>query len=625
MRVVVGMRCETPCPSCAVCDGSRFDPSVDEVMRAIGDASEVTLGGGDASRWRGLEPLMSTLGSRSVTVEAPLSAFDASSAAARLARMGVTGVVITIDATQLHGARVRDDRVVARVAEIERQGLSVSCRLCARPVAFERLATLAAALAPRACRIELVRQDVGGRPVPIWPQAASAVLAPPGIMFAGDRRRDAGYLPPCALPELYAARPEIWSEVLGDRAGRNATFGQCASCVHAARCHFSDSGALGSGLAGGAAPPPTRPLPDVVCLEPWLKMELTDPDALVHQCCSDWTIGARGDRRVSTLRDIWNGPGYREARRHMRSGSVDRLCRPICPRVHDRANEAARFSVIPGSPAFVSNQQRMLEDLAEGREELRSMPLNLGLCPSTYCNFDCIMCGYGRSPRRDIPDEVWDELPEFLPTLSTLVLLGGEPLANPRTMSFLRDFDSARWPDVGISITTNGSLLTHEALRHLTRCRFASIIVSVNAGTAEVYEAVQRGTPFETLLENLDAIVEFRAAQGRPFDVRTGFVVQPASAHTLVEFGELSAARGLGIRLLPLHSNPSHSLDYYCDPDAVGKVLESLRRFATWAEVRRPAWLGEIRAVNDAIVAEAARVQAPAAAGARARLPLARS
>ena len=354
-------------------------------------------------------------------------------------------------------------------------------------------------------------------------------------------------------------------------------------------------------------------------------MELTDPDALVHQCCSDWTLGARGDRRVSTLREIWNGPGYREARRQMREGSVDRLCRPICPRVHDRANEAARFTVIPGSPAFVSNQLRMLEDLDEGRDELRSMPLNLGLCPSTYCNFDCIMCGHGRSPRRDIPDEVWDELPELLPTLSTLVLLGGEPLANPRTMSFLRAFDGARWPDVGISITTNGSLLTREALRHLARCRFASIIVSVNAGTAEVYEAVQRGTPFQTLLDNLDAIVEFRAAQGRSFDVRTGFVVQPATAHTLVEYGELSAARELGIRLLPLHSNPSHDLDYYGDPDEVAIVLESLQRFATWAEVRRPAWLGEIHAIRSAIVAEAARVQALDSTEARARLPLARS
>jgi pyruvate-formate lyase-activating enzyme len=357
-------------------------------------------------------------------------------------------------------------------------------------------------------------------------------------------------------------------------------------------------------------------------MEPWLKMELTDPDALVHQCCSDWTVGPRGDRRVSTLRDIWNGPGYRSARRAMLQGPISDLCRPICPRLHDRANEAARFSIIPGSVEFVRNQQRMLEDIAAGREELRSMPLNIGLCPSTYCNFDCIMCGYGRSPRRDIPDEVWDELPFFLPMLSTLVLLGGEPLANPRTMTFLRSFDSARWPDTGISITTNGSLLTRGTLKQLASCPFVSIIVSVNAGTAEAYEAIQRGTSFETLLENLDALVELRASRRRHLDLRTGFVVQPASAHTLIPFGELTAARGLGIRLLPLHANPFHALDYYGDPDAVARVLESLDGFGTWAAARQPGWLTEIGAVRAAISAEATRAAAERAAGDHTRLPL---
>jgi sulfatase maturation enzyme AslB (radical SAM superfamily) len=308
----------------------------------------------------------------------------------------------------------------------------------------------------------------------------------------------------------------------------------------------------------------------------------------------------------------------------MLRGPVSDLCRPICPRLHDRANEASRFRVVPGSQAFVHNQETMLDDIALGREEVRSMPLNLGLCPSTYCNFDCIMCGHGRTPRRDIPDDVWDELPAFLPTLSTLVLLGGEPLANPRTMTFLRSFDSQRWPDTGISLTTNGSLLDRRTLRQLSRCPFASIIVSVNAGTPQTYEAVQRGVPFQTLLDNLDALVEFRAAGRRKFDIRTGFVVQPANARTLIPYGELTSARGLGIRLLPLHANSSHSLDYYDDPDEVARVLESVDAFAVWSAARQPDWLTEIGAIRSAIVAEAARLRSEGPGGGRARLPVLR-
>jgi hypothetical protein len=616
-----------------VCESSFVSPGVDEVAATIGDAAEVTLGGGDATRWPGLGAILAASGAgSSVNLEAPLSAFVGTGAAARLAGLGVARVTVLVDVTRVQYEGVSDGEVVSRIVEIERQGLAVSPRLCARPVAFERVATVAAALRPRSSRVELVRQDVGGRPVPLSPDVVSSLLRVPGVVFAGDRRRDAGYLPPCALPELHAARPEAWAEVLAPRAPPNRLLASCATCAEAARCHFSDAGALAPvsrppGPARSDAPAGTRParsgaMPDVLCMEPWLKMELTDPDALVHQCCSDWTIGARGDRRVSTLREIWNGPGYRAARSRMLRGPVSDLCRPICPRLHDRANEGSRFRVIPGSRAFVENQEKMLEDISQGREEVRSMPLNIGLCPSTYCNFDCIMCGYGRSPRRDIPDEVWDELPLFLPTLSTLVLLGGEPLANPRTMTFLRTFDSARWPDTGISVTTNGSLLDRRTLRHLQGCPFASIIVSVNAGDAETYEAVQRGVPLQTLLDNLDALVEFRAASRRKFDLRTGFVVQPANAHTLIPFGELTSARGLGIRLLPLHANPSHSLDYYDDPDAVARVLESVDGFAAWAAKRQPDWITEIDAIRSAIVAEAGRLRAAPAGDGRPRLPL---
>src|ERR1700722_3298997 len=131
MRVVVGKRCEGPCPSCTVCDSSFVAPSADDVIRTAGDAREVTLGGGDATRWPGLEAFLSAKRSR-VHLEAPLAAFSGSNAA-RLARLGVTEAIVLIDVSRLELERTRDEQVVTRVAEIERQGLTVSPRLCARP------------------------------------------------------------------------------------------------------------------------------------------------------------------------------------------------------------------------------------------------------------------------------------------------------------------------------------------------------------------------------------------------------------------------------------------------------------------------------------------------------------
>jgi hypothetical protein len=82
-----------------------------------------------------------------------------------------------------------------------------------------------------------------------------------------------------------------------------------------------------------------------------------------------------------------------------------------------------------GSERFVRNQTLMAEDIAQGREVARCRPLYIAMGASTYCNYDCVMCVHGRTPRIDLRDAVWEELYEFLPTARSLTLLGGEPLA----------------------------------------------------------------------------------------------------------------------------------------------------------------------------------------------------
>jgi molybdenum cofactor biosynthesis enzyme MoaA len=251
----------------------------------------------------------------------------------------------------------------------------------------------------------------------------------------------------------------------------------------------------------------------------------------------------------------------------------------------------------------------MAEDIAERRDEVRSLPLRIALCPSTYCNYNCIMCDHGRSPRRELPVEIWNELPRFLPTLQSLTLLGGEPLANPLAMKFLRAFDVAKYPDAAIDFVTNGSLLTATTLKTLKRCTLGDVTISVNAGTAEVYAKVQRGVAFETLLENLDNLIRFRSQHHRWFGITLSFVVQPAAAHTLIPFAEIAHARGLRIRLMALNPENHEGLDYYVDPDVVAGVVRELDRLIEYATRVEPQWLPEIRAARSATIEEAAARQ----------------
>jgi MoaA/NifB/PqqE/SkfB family radical SAM enzyme len=624
MRVLVSHACSPRCPSCATCIGAGDAPGAEEtpgvdaapsaaaVLAAVADCTdEIVLGGGDAVAWPGLDAFLAAPRRCPTWVEASARAFSPS-VPERLAVRGVAGIVVHVDAT---GPRLAPIQIVgaaeSTIAIARRHGLGIRVRLRLRPTMLRVLILAVQRFAPLPVSLEVLRHDHGGAPAPIPPESVAGVFRhATNAVFAGDRTRTRGFLPPCTLRSLYRDRPAIWAETLAPSGARNACFEACASCGIADRCRFDDPGAIAD--AAQVQPievqvryPAAHRTDGVTCVAPWTNLMVFDLNGDATQCCSGWTVGSRGNRFESSLSDIWNGNGYRSARRFMKRGPVSGLCRPICPRLYDRMHEETRFVIRPGSAAYVRNQEIMAEDIAEGREDVRSLPLTLGFAMSSYCNYDCIMCAYGRTPRRDLPADIWDELPAFMPTLRTLTFTGGEPLADAGVMQFLRDFDPVRWPDAGVSMTTNGSLLTPKALAHLRKCVFSDITVSLNAGTPEVYEKVQRGLPLETVLTNLDALLAFRTEHKRPFDVRLGFVVQPTSAHTLIAFGEIAASRQVRIRLLPLSTEGNAHLDFYRDADAVARLVEHIDRFEAWARVREPRYLEEIQTNRAAILGRA--------------------
>jgi len=489
------------------------------------------------------------------------------------------------------------------------------------------VAPLARRLAPRKVWLELVRRDWGKDEVPMFAgPIAQLLLTCTNVAFSGHRAASRGYLPPCLLPSVWATRPTAFSTLLHEREGApNDVLTACAECTLRSSCGFVDRGAVSpddpiTPIADAVLPwlrmrTKQEPVPaaivrkrrgpEVICTTPWTSMEVVDPDGRVRQCCSTWTVGDRGNVREATLGDIWNGPGYQQARRVMSGQDLAPLCNPICSRLHDRKYDEGRFRIQTGSEPFVQNQLLIAEDIAERREIVRSKPLHLALCPSTYCNYDCIMCDLGRTPRRELPEAVWEQLVELLPSLQTITMLGGEPLANPSTMRFLREFDVAKYPDCAIDFVTNGSLLTESVLSRMQRCTLGDVTVSLNAGTADVYERVQRGIAFETVLANLDALIRFRARHHRWFGITASFVVQPASSHSLIAFGELAHARNLRIRLMALNPENHEGLDFYPESDVVTRVLRDVDAFEAWAKTVRPDWVPEIRAARAAVAAEA--------------------
>jgi pyruvate-formate lyase-activating enzyme len=612
---------------------------LDEVLQR--DAAEsLILGGGDATAWPHLDTLLSRNAARAspqqLWVEAPAAAFTAARLAA-LVRGGVHGVRIQIEAaTPKWCAALGVGNGERAIAEAERLGLQVRILLCVRPKTFRSLFGLAKRLAPRAVEVELVRQNWGERPIPIYPETLERALREVrNVKFSATRMSDRGYLPPCALPQIWDSVPTVWRGVFRQGGAPNTAVAACGTCALSTRCSFADVGALPepstvrpiqgdpepwSRRGGTEEPVPARivakrPTREVICTTPWTTMEIVDPNGAVTQCCADWTVGVRGNITASSLAEVWNGPGYRTARRVMSGEDLAPLCKTICARLYDRKFTESALRIQNGSKPFVDNQLLLAEEIADRKEVIKAKPLNLFICPSTYCNYDCIMCLYGRTPRRDLPDSIWDELPEYLPTLKSLTLLGGEPLANPHTMDLLRGFDVERYPDAAIDIVTNGALLTEKTLSYLQRCTFGSLMISLNAGTPETYERVQRGLALATVLENIDALLRFRATHHRWFGLALSFVAQPAAIDTIIDFAEIARVRNLPIRVMALNPDQVPELDFYTDPDQVAHVITRLDELIAYCRRVREDWLAEALSARDAVRLEAARRRGRAAHG----------
>ncbi len=548
----------------------------------------------------------------------------------KVQRWGVQGIRVQIEGFGKDLCRalgVGDPETV--VSRLRTRGMNFDARVCVRPKTFGILGPVANLVRPGTVWVEISRQNWSEPPRTIKPEAVAKVFGEHvNLAFSTYRDRALGYLPPCVLPKVYELNPAVWRAALGARSDAQDVFPACGTCALKQQCHWRDPEALTPEVIAGIVPlrntvpehtavhlpvPPEilkkrvgRP---VMCTEPWTTMEVADPSGNIHQCGGNWTDLLCGNIHEASLAETWNGTQYQKARRMMASREVQGLCSPICVHLHDQRLAEDKFKFVDGSKAFVENQLLALEDIAERREVVRARPLHLTLSPSSYCNYNCVFCDHGRSARRDMPEAVWDELHDLLPTLKTLTVLGGEPFANARTWDFLEHFDVDRAPDVRLDFFTNGSLLTERALSKIHRAPIGEITVSLNAGTADVYQQLERGIAFEKVIDNIDALVRMRARYPFWFGITLSLIVQRDNAHTLLAFGEIARSRNLHIRLVGLNVQGWEDLNFYKDPDEVTRVLRYLDEFGVWADKVRPDWMHQVHGARGAIVAEAQRRQ----------------
>ena len=165
-------------------------------------------------------------------------------------------------------------------------------------------------------------------------------------------------------------------------------------------------------------------------------------------------------------------------------------------------------------------------------DHLHSLPL-LVLYLTDGCNSRCTMCDIWRNPRRNMPLALVESIVDACAELdvSHVLLSGGEAMQHPQWPQI-----AARFRDAGVHVMllTNGLYLRKQADDVINNVD--EVIVSLDGGTPQTYEAIRGVDAFDLVLDGIRAV---RAA-GLPVTTRS--TIQHLNYHEMPQMIDAALA-----------------------------------------------------------------------------------
>lgn len=272
---------------------------------------------------------------------------------------------------------------------------------------------------------------------------------------------------------------------------------------------------------------PGDPLPTrSACAAPAMQLRF-DPNGLVTSCCR--TIQPLGHISRDRLVDIWNG-----VRRHELVAALDH---------HDYSHGCQRCGaeVATEGPehAYATAYDGWLPRLEEGPPPL--WPLRAEFNLSNVCNLQCVQCDgesssmirLHREHRRPLPkvydDRFFDDLVPFLEHMEEAVFAGGEPFLAPESYR-VWELIARHAPHLRCSVVTNATQWSPRVAEILDRLRM-DVVVSLDGITRETYEAIRIGSDFESVMSNIERLIEHRSRTGASLSIN--HCLMPQNHHEL--------------------------------------------------------------------------------------------
>lgn len=146
-------------------------------------------------------------------------------------------------------------------------------------------------------------------------------------------------------------------------------------------------------------------------------------------------------------------------------------------------------------------------------DHLRTLPI-LVLYLTDGCNSRCVTCDIWRNPRRNMKMELVEAIASEIKPLAVrwVVLSGGEVMQHPQWAQIARRL---RAEGTRVSLLTNGLLLRKQIDDVLASVD--DVIVSLDGGTTETYEAIRGVDGFNLILDGMRLVRE----GGLPVTTRT--------------------------------------------------------------------------------------------------------
>lgn len=142
--------------------------------------------------------------------------------------------------------------------------------------------------------------------------------------------------------------------------------------------------------------------------------------------------------------------------------------------------------------------------------------LGVDLVPFKTCSYDCIYCQLGRTTNKTTQQKEWvpidiviDQLKAKLSSKPDYITLSGS--GEPTLFSRLKDLISRikDITDIPVAVLTNGSLLWQPKVRNALKSADL-VIPSLDAGSSQIFQYVNRPHSNITFSKMLDGLVKFR-------------------------------------------------------------------------------------------------------------------